>query len=223
MSIDTERVRECWVRASQFSAVKERVYPEHSQAQEFERNQGKKVLEYGCGGGSDAMSYLRRDCLVWYVDIVPLNVDMTRRRIESIGLSRKSYGLVIEESDKIPVGSGYFDVISSHGVLHHIEDPVPVLQEFHRLLNKGGLLYVMLYTEHLFEHNKAATQDLLDTKRCETVEEAFGWTTDGEGVPYARHYTEAQGKEFLKAGGFELVSTFEYNNQEFRTFKAVRA
>lgn len=217
-----EQVRKVWHRAASFPANKEGVYPDHAKAQEFEHHRGKRVLEYGCGGGSDAMSYLRRDCTVWYVDIVPENVAAAGRRIEQAGLASRAYGLVIDESAKIPIAGGYFDVVNAHGVLHHIEDPGPVLAEFHRLLKPGGLVYAMLYAEDLWNRFLPEIRDLVNAKRCSSLEEAFGWCSDGEGVPYARSYAEWQGKELLKSQGFELVSAFEYNQGYFRTFKAVK-
>src|SRR2546429_6246154 len=76
-----EQTRKAWARAANFPANKETVYPEHAEVQEFDLNAGKTVLEYGCGGGADALSYLRRQCRVWYVDVVPENVQRATERI----------------------------------------------------------------------------------------------------------------------------------------------
>lgn len=220
--VSLEETRRVWSRAAKFPANKELVYAEHAIVQEFDQHKGKRVLEYGCGGGSDALSYLRRGCTVWYVDVVQPNVEAAIKRIASAGLDRKAYGLTLESSADIPVGDGYFQVVNSHGVLHHIEDPLPVLKEFRRLLARDGLLYVMLYSEALWAKFKPTVDALIKSKRCKTEEEAFGWCTDGEGVPYARYYTDLQGKDLLKSAGFSLVSDRTYVNGEFRTFKAVR-
>lgn len=220
-TIPLDRVRHAWTRASDFSADKESVYPEHAKAQEFDLVRGKRVLEYGCGGGSDAMSYLRRGCEVTYVDIVPSNVEAAGARIAAAGLTEHAQGLVIEESDRIPVDSGTFDVVSAHGVLHHIEHPLLVLKEFFRVLKPRGVLYVMLYTESLWERGRPTIDALTRSGKMGELE-AFGCFTDGDGTPYARHYTEADGKALLAEAGFKVRDeVVEYNKGDFRTFVAV--
>src|SRR5258708_22253879 len=112
--IPLEETRRAWQRAGKFPANKEAVYHEHAQVQEFEQHRNKRVLEYGCGGGSDAMSYLRRSCLVWYVDVVPEDIEAATTRIAPAGLVKRAYGKVLDDSAVIPVGDGYFQVVNSH-------------------------------------------------------------------------------------------------------------
>lgn len=218
-AIALERVRDCWSRAASFPADKENVYPQHAEAQEFEKNRGARVLEYGCGGGSDALSYLRRSCDVTFVDIVPGNVSAAKERIAAAGYASTSRGLVIDESDRIPLPSGLFDVASAHGVLHHIPDPLPVLRELRRLLKPRGKLYVMLYTEQLFEVHRAEVDRLVAEKGISQAE-AFGWRTDDTGTPYAVHYTEQSGTLLLEAAGFRVHDSVLFNADQFRTFRA---
>lgn len=219
--ITIERTREAWKRAAAFSASKETQYVEHAQVQEFIEHAGEKVLEYGCGGGSDALSYLRRKCRVWYADVVPENVGAAGARITLAGLQAQAHPITLEASWPIPLAGNTMDVVSAHGVLHHIEDPAPVLAEFFRLLHPGGRLYVMLYTETLrAEHAKQV--ELLVRVKGISPEEAFGWCTDGPGVPYARAYTRAEGDQLLEAAGFLVIKATEYHKALFRTWKAIK-
>jgi SAM-dependent methyltransferase len=218
--IPLDRIRAAWHRAASYPAAKENVYPDHAKVQEFDVHVGARVLEYGCGGGSDAMSYLRRECTVWYADIVPENVAATRRRIEQAGLAKRAYGLILHESATVSLPAAYFDVVNAHGVLHHIEEPGPVLSEFRRLLRPDGLLYAMLYTEQLRAKLDAEVRDLMGDPHRLGEAEAFGWATDGQGVPYARAYTELDGRRLVEAAGFQVVDVMLYNGGDFRTFKA---
>ena len=228
-----EVVRRAWVRASQFPGDKEAAYPRglsgetgHTDAQEFEAQRGKRVLEYGCGGGSDTLSYLRRGCDVTYVDITPENVDTTRAYAAREGYAARSKGIVLEESDRIPMPSGIFEVANAHGVLHHIPRADLVLWELRRLLKPGGLLFAMLYTEHLearYAEQIAKTMEAAGVSR----EEAMCWCFDGHGSPWARTYTGEQGETLLNEHGFKLLEVREYNvstindKPDFRTFKAM--
>ena len=218
--IPIERVRACWARAAGFPGDKERVYPEHAVAHGFDKHAGADVLEYGCGGGSDTLSWLRRGCQVWALDVTPSNVDTTLVRARKMGLSYSLSALALDQSAPIPLASDGFDVVSCHGVLHHIPDPMPVLREFFRLLKPGGHLYVMLYTETLWKRLLPLTE--AGIARGLTREEAFGWGTDEEGCPYAVHYTEAEGVALLASVGFTVLGSLDYNNAEFRTFHAVK-
>lgn len=220
--MDLERVRKAWTCAAGFPPDKESVYPDHARAQQFDHHKGKTVLEYGCGGGADAMSYLRRGCYVYFADVVPWNVATASTRIAKCGLAEKARAVHLRKSSEIPLDAESVDVISSHGVLHHIEDPAPVLDEFFRILRPRGHLYVMLYTETLRARADSFVRTFVERGQLSEAE-AFCWFTDGQGTPYARPYTEQEGFDFLKAGGFKPVGRpVVYNNGDFRTFKAVR-
>lgn len=231
--IPIDVTRKAWARAAEFPASKEASYPRgedgspgHADAQEFEAQRGKRVLEYGCGGGSDTLSYLRRGCDVTYVDIVPGNVEATAAYVASEGYTARAKGIVIEESDRIQMPSGIYEVASAHGVLHHIPRADLVLRELRRLLKPGGLLFAMLYTEHLearFAEQIAKTVEIAGVSR----EEAACWCYDGHGTPWARTYTAQEGEALINRCGFKLLDTREYNRfggtglPDFRTFKAV--
>lgn len=211
---------EFWKCAGTFPPDKENVYPEHVKAQEFDQHKGKVVLEYGCGGGSDTMSYLRRGCTVHACDIVPDNIRMTvaRAKAEKFPATARLNMHWLKESAKIPVDDKTVDVASAHGVLHHIKDAVPALKEMRRTMKKGGLVYVMLYTERLFSENEATVKQLMEAHGI-AKEQAFGWITDGQGCPYTIPYTEKEGREFLSSAGFKQISAYEYHNGLFRTFQ----
>jgi SAM-dependent methyltransferase len=219
-----KRTREVWKRAASFPTDKEAYYPEHATVQEFDRHHGVKVLEYGCGGGSDTMSFRRRGNDVTYVDVVRSNVEATARRIDAAQINMPnvtSEGRTLDRGDELPFEDEVFDVVSAHGVLHHIREPLPVLREFHRVLALGGLLYVMLYTEGYFKELQPRIANLQREKHL-AFEEAAGWCTDAEGVPWSMFYTEAQGRVLLESARFKVLQAPLWNRGCFRTFKAER-
>lgn len=214
-----------WSIASTFPGNKEDIYPEHVEAQEFDLHKNKVVLEYGCGGGADAMSYLRRGCQVVYADIVPGNVLKTQQYIAASGYGPKAKPIVLKQSDAITLPAAFVDVVSAHGVIHHIVDPTMrerVLREFHRVLKPGGQLYVMFYTEMLRQRFAAKIAELVADHGI-TEGEAFGWCTDGRPCPYATSYDFKAGSELLIGAGFKVDSVFVYNGGDFRTFRATKA
>ncbi len=213
----TSKELEHWQCAQKFPQSKESVYPEHTEAQEFDRWHDVDVLEYGCGGGSDTISYLRRGNRVRFVDVVASNVECSRHRVEAAGLSSGAQGVVLATSDDFSAfEDATFDVVSSHGVLHHVSEPLPVLQQMRRVIKPAGSLYVMLYTEHLHERCRTGIEGLVKGGMTET--EAFCYMTDG-GACYARPYTEAEARELLSKAGFEVTSLLEWNARDFRTYR----
>jgi SAM-dependent methyltransferase len=215
------RSREAWKRAADFPPDKEANYPGHASAHGFETARDKRVLEYGCGGGSDTLSLLRRGATVVYTDIVVHNVQTTTEFVVRSGFEATGYGHYLVDNATIPEPNASFDMVTTHGVLHHIVDPKPVLREFRRLLKPRGVLYAMLYTELLERRFEARILELV-ARRGLSHAEAFGWCTDSDGTPYARSYTLEQGRALFEAAGFDVAQTVDYNRGDFRTFKVVR-
>lgn len=216
-----ERSKKFWVSASGFPLDKEKVYPEHGLVQEFNQHTGKVVLEYGCGSGSDTLSYLRRGNIVHFCDIVPENIETTRKNVETAGFAVSAIPHLLDDSANFPIGLyGAIDIISSHGVLHHIIDPYAVMDEFYVLLKPNGLLYIMLYTEVAWNYFEATINQLVKEHHI-SKEEAFGWCMDTR-APYARPYTEAEGWDLFDSHGFLLEKTTLFNNGFFRTYKGVK-
>lgn len=217
-----EQTREAWVRAGGFPTNKEEVYPDHKIVQEFDLIHGKTVLEYGCGAGSDAISYLKRGNQVVAVDIVASNIERTKANIALHNLSRSASVIKLDVSHPIPFGNELFDIVSSHGVIHHIKEGPQVVQEFYRVLKHGGFCYLMLYTEYMHEYFQETINKLVETRGI-SEEEAFCWCSDGEGAPYAIPYTEEQGNAMLEEAGFKVVTSTLWLNDHFRTFKGVKS
>lgn len=241
------KVTEFWQIAQTFPPNKEEVYPEHAMAQQFdtEHVRGKTVLEYGCGGGSDTISYLKRGCRVLFADVVHSNVIATSERVRAFGNEQRAQapatsrdvdaGLIdlrakrsfLQASDDLGrITDETFDVVSAHGVLHHIEDLSlldRVLIEFRRVLKPTGRLYVMLYTRVLYDRYAEQVQELrAKDPSIHSWQEALGHFTDGPGCPWATYYDVEEGYELFRRNGFEVSSTFVYNNGDFRTFRCVK-
>ncbi len=216
-----ERSKKEWIRASEFPANKEEVYPEHLQVQEFDQHHNKYILEYGCGGGSDAMSYLRRGNTVVATDIVPENIEATRKRIAEANLpTNKVELLLLENSYPLPLGDDKFDVISSHGVIHHIKDPEPVIREFYRVCKPDGVLYVMLYSQIMWDYFEERGMITQFQKMYKIDKyEAFGYCTDNIGTPYSRAYDTVQACDLLESSGFLVVDFNYWMNDHFVTYK----
>ena len=89
---------------------------------EFEKWRGKKVLEIGCGIGTDTVNFARAGAKITAVDLSDVSLGIVRQRAESLGLSVKLYNADAEKlSEKVPVED--YDLIYSFGVIHHTPHP----------------------------------------------------------------------------------------------------
>lgn len=108
---------------------------------------GKRILDYGCGMGIESVQYARSGNRVVIADINEDTVLLAARVMNLYGLERVWQFVIDMEFPFLALDEGEFDMIVMNGVLHHIEDPVPVVREMHRWLAPGGELRVLVYTD----------------------------------------------------------------------------
>ena len=104
---------------------------------------GRKVLEIGLGQGAESEQLIRRGAAWSGLDLTQESVDRVRARLAVRHLPhdelRRGSALGIPWPDQT------FDIVFSHGVLHHIPDIHRAQSEIHRVLKPGGVLIAMLY------------------------------------------------------------------------------
>ena len=103
----------------------------------------ERVLEIGLGQGAESEGLVRRGARWTGIDLTAEAVRRVSLRLELHGLS---YGGIAQASaTAIPFADESFDVVFSHGVLHHIPDIAAAQAEISRVLRPGGRLVAMLY------------------------------------------------------------------------------
>lgn len=108
----------------------------------FDRYPGKRLLEIGCGTGTDLLQFARGGALVTGVDLTPRSAEIARRRFEVYGLGGE---FITGDGEDLSFPDESFDVVYSFGVLHHTPDTRRAVDEIHRILKPGGNAIVMLY------------------------------------------------------------------------------
>lgn len=105
----------------------------------------KKVLEIGLGQGADAEQITRRGGVFSGVDLTDEAVKRTTMRFS---LKALPYDRIERASAlSLPFPDNSFDIVFSHGVLHHIPEIGPAEKEIFRVLRPDGRLVVMLYAK----------------------------------------------------------------------------
>ncbi len=104
----------------------------------------RKVLEIGLGQGAESEQIIRRGGRWSGLDLTQESVERVRARLEIRSLPYDD--LQRGSALNIPWPDATFDIVFSHGVLHHIPDIQSAQAEIHRVLKPGGPLVAMLYS-----------------------------------------------------------------------------
>ncbi|MCK4786729.1 MAG: class I SAM-dependent methyltransferase, partial [Desulfobacteraceae bacterium] len=132
-----------------FDAVEERKYlvePHIRNFAQFERWAGKKVLEIGCGIGTDSINFAMAGADLTVVDISKESLRICQERFKVYGQSAKFHcGNAEELSSIVPVER--YDLIYSFGVIHHTPHPEKVFAEIRKYCTPETEIRVMLYSK----------------------------------------------------------------------------
>ena len=96
-----------------------------------------KVLDVGCAAGRDTNTIKKAGFQVVGVDLSQKLLDIAKKTYPELSF-------VLSDMRQLPFESSMFDGIWAAAVLHHLERPdmLPTLTEWHRVLKRGGTLFV---------------------------------------------------------------------------------
>ncbi len=118
-------------------------------AADFTSAGGLKVLEIGCGLGTDGAQFAQAGADYTGVDLTEAAVDLAKRRFE---LFKVPGNFRTADAENLDFAENSFDLVYSHGVLHHTPDTAGAVNEIHRVLRPGGRAMVMLYHRDSFNY-----------------------------------------------------------------------
>jgi 2-polyprenyl-3-methyl-5-hydroxy-6-metoxy-1,4-benzoquinol methylase len=113
---------------------------------EFDRWNGKKVLEIGCGIGTDTINFARAGAQVTAVDLTEQSLSLARQRAKIFGLEDRIRFIQADAEklgESVPVEP--YDLVYSFGVIHHTPDPNRVLDEIRKYVTPASTVKIMVY------------------------------------------------------------------------------
>jgi 2-polyprenyl-3-methyl-5-hydroxy-6-metoxy-1,4-benzoquinol methylase len=114
---------------------------------EFEKWKDKKVLEVGCGIGTDTISFARAGAKVTAIDYSEKSLDIARKRASVYGLKIDFYKANAEELSKVvPVED--HDLVYSFGVIHHTPRPQRAVSEICKYMGPQSVFKMMVYNRY---------------------------------------------------------------------------
>lgn len=154
---------------------------------EFDKWRGKKVLEIGCGIGTDALRFARAGANYTGIDISPKSIDLARKRFRLYGL-RGSFFVHNAETPPLLRYESY-DLIYAFGVIHHSPQPEKVVSSAKWYMDERSQFRLMLYAKHSWKNIMILAG--LDQPEAQA------------GCPVAHTYTEEEARHLLK--DFEIL------------------
>lgn len=179
----------------------------------FAQWQGKRVLEIGCGIGTDAINFARSGAIYTGTDLSSESLALARKRFEVYGLKGDLIQGNAEQLSEFLPNRPKFDLIYSFGVIHHTPDPLAVLRSARRFAHEQTELRIMLYAHNSW---KAAM-----------IEAGMDQPEAQSGCPIAYTYTVDGVRELLQAAAFKVLEVsqdhiFPYQIDLYRNYEYVR-
>jgi SAM-dependent methyltransferase len=207
-------------------------------AADFAAARGLKVLEIGCGLGTDGAQFAKAGADYTGLDLTDAAIELARKRFTTSGLQGD---FRVADAENLELPDETFDIVYSHGVLHHTPDTEAAVREIHRVLKPGGRAIVMLYHRDSYNYRvgirilrragagllqsesgikivNRLTGEPIDSLREHakvartngnfSAQDFLSQSTDGAGNPLARVFSRSEARELFK----------QFSKIEFRAY-----
>ncbi len=167
----------------------------------FTQAKDLNVLEIGCGLGTDGAQFAKAGANYTGIDLTDAAVELARKRFELFQLP----GIFrVADAERLDFPDNTFDIVYSHGVLHHTPDTAAAVREIHRVLRPGGKAIVMLY--HRDSYNYRVNISMLRRVGVQLLR----WNTGVKMI----HVLTGESQESLREHARQLRTQSEYLNSE---------
>jgi SAM-dependent methyltransferase len=114
---------------------------------DFPKWAGRRVLEIGCGLGTDTVNFARAGAQVTAVELSDESAALARRRADVFGLADR-VTIHVGNAEELPniLAPQTFDLVYSFGVIHHSPNPRRILYHARRYMTAQSELRLMIYS-----------------------------------------------------------------------------
>ncbi len=111
---------------------------------DFGGYRGRRLLEVGCGIGTDLVRFARGGARVTGIDLAQRSIELATTNFELHGLGGRA-DLRVANGEALPFADDSFEVVYGHGVLQYTADARRMVEECRRVLEPGGEAIFMVY------------------------------------------------------------------------------
>lgn len=161
---------------------------------------GKRVLEVGCGIGTDTERFFRHGAEVTAIDLSPQSVALTRQRLSRLTLHGPQPRLLQGNAEELAAifAGETFDLVYSFGVIHHTPNPVRIIEGMRELSHDDTVCKIMVYNKYSWKTMRLTggrfwREDLV-AKQSEAQ----------SGSPITRTYSAAEIEKVMRSCDFRI-------------------
>jgi SAM-dependent methyltransferase len=116
---------------------------------DFDGYRGKRVLDVGCGAGTDLARFARGGAIVTGVDLSSSAVALAKQNFAQQGLPAD---LREADGERLPFDDNSFDFVFAHGVVQYTAHDRALVEECRRVLEPGGTAVFQVYNRVSWLH-----------------------------------------------------------------------
>jgi 2-polyprenyl-3-methyl-5-hydroxy-6-metoxy-1,4-benzoquinol methylase len=171
---------------------------------DFDRWRGKRVLEVGCGIGTDSINFARAGASLTAVELSGESLRIAAQRAEVMRVADRIRFVQANAEELTSVlDDEPYDLVYSFGVIHHTPRPERALAEMRALMAPGGTLKLMIYHRRSWKvfwivatqgHGRFWKTDELVAEHSEAQ----------TGCPVTFSYTRGEARELVESNGFRV-------------------
>jgi 2-polyprenyl-3-methyl-5-hydroxy-6-metoxy-1,4-benzoquinol methylase len=167
---------------------------------------GKRVLEVGCGIGSDAEEFAKHGAEYVGIDLSEQSINLCKNRFEVLGLEGEFFNIDVSDLESL-ITLGQFDLVYSYGVIHHYPGIEQIINNIHQVVRLEGEFRFMVYAKNSWKY--AMIQKGLDQYEAQA------------GCPYAQAFTKDEIQKMLDQSKWSIERLrqdhcFMYNVDEYK-------
>jgi len=167
---------------------------------------GKVVLDYGCGPGHDLVGFVEysRPSRLIGMDVSAASLREAGKRLALHG-AQPELVRISERTARLPLPDASVDYVHCSGVLHHVPDPVGVLRELRRVLRPDGQGRIMVYNyDSIWLHLYAAYMLRFGQpgEQRQSIRDVFRRSTDSVDCPISEVWRPADISDMCAQASF---------------------
>jgi len=156
---------------------------------DFSGWRGKRVLDVGCGAGTDLARFVKGGAIGAGVDVSSSAIALAKQNFAQQGLE---VDLREADGEHLPFAERSFDLVFAHGVVQYAANDQALVDECRRVLAPGGTAVFQVYNRHSWLH---------------ALSKVMKVPLEHEDAPVLRRYSAGEFKALLT--GFSSVRIVE--------------
>ncbi len=176
---------------------------------QYQRWAGKRVLEIGCGLGTDTISFARAGAHITAVDLSGRSIELARQRAQVFGLQDRIQ-FVEANAERLSefVPPAQYDLVYSFGVIHHTPHPERVLEQIRtHFMGPHSTVKLMVYNRWSWKVLAIVFREAHGA--FWRLDEAVARNSEAQtGCPVTYTYTPRSATELLEKTGFQVEEVF---------------